>query len=223
MPFFFDHITFSNGSRVISGTSYWFKCEPLIWNIIFVDDNNYYLLCDELIDAHCFNSTKTRIINGTTVYGNNYEHSDIRQWLNNDFYELAFGMCIGDYIIDSYVDNSAATTKNSNNPNICSNTNDKVFLPSYQDYVANFMLGETQLMEDLTDFAVARGGTMQTSSYSTYFKKGLYWTRSPNASTYASSDPRSMFVNCDGRLTDSASLSSTLCVRPAIQIELSNE
>ena len=67
------------------------------------------------------------------VDSNNYKDSDIRTWLNNDFYNTAFTLG-NEYIQTTTVDNSSLTTHYASNPYACENTQDKVFLSSYKDY-----------------------------------------------------------------------------------------
>ena len=84
---------FDNGTEIVSGTTYWFKCEPIVWNVLSNNSGEYYILSSVLLDSHCYyNSTSNRTIDGKTVYPNNYEYSDIRTWLNNDFYNSAFAL-----------------------------------------------------------------------------------------------------------------------------------
>ena len=173
---------FDNGNTIVSGTTYWFKCDPITWNILSNSDGEYYLLSSVLLDAHCYyNSTSSRTIDGQTIYANNYEYSDIRTWLNDDFYNSAFALN-NSYIQITTVDNSASTTNNRyRNSFTCANTEDKVFLPSYKDYVNSSYGFSTSADSNTrycktTDWARARGAGYSTSSELYY---GPYWTRSP--------------------------------------------
>lgn len=147
------------------------------------NNGEYYVVSSALLDAHCYyNSKSNRTIDGQTVYSNNYKYSDIRAWLNNDFYNSAFGLG-NSYIQTTMVDNSAATTSSTSNEYACANTEDKVFLPSYKDYI-NSSYGfststdstETRCCRT-TDWARARGAHyyIRSGSYN-----GYYWTRSPS-------------------------------------------
>lgn len=98
---------FSSGDRIISGRTYWFKCEPVKWVITNVNNNQYELLSTETLDSHQFYANEeTRIIDGVTIYPNNYFYSDIRQYLNNDFYNLIFGLN-SDYIVPTTYDSNS--------------------------------------------------------------------------------------------------------------------
>ena len=52
----------------------------------------------------------------------NYEFSDIKALLNNEFYSSAFALK-DDYIIDNQIDNSASTTASKTNPYACDDVN----------------------------------------------------------------------------------------------------
>lgn len=173
---------FDNGTTVSSDKTYWFKCEPIVWNVLSNNNGEYYVVSSALLDVHCYyNSKSNRTIDGQAVYPNNYKYSDIRAWLNDDFYNSAFALG-NSYIQTTMVDNSAATTSSTSNEHACANTEDKVFLPSYKDYI-NSSYGfststdstETRCCRT-TDWARARGAHYYISSGS---YNGYYWTRSP--------------------------------------------
>lgn len=183
---------FDNGSTIVSGTTYWFKCEPIKWNVLSNNNDEYYILSSVLLDAHCYYDYNSagykqdgyRTIGSEKIYHNNYEYSDIRTWLNNDFYNSAFALG-NSHIQTTTVDNSAATIDSSSNKYVCKNTQDKVFLPSYQDYI-NSSYGfststggtDTRYCRT-TDWARARGAYYNTSS--SYLYNGDYLTRSPSS------------------------------------------
>lgn len=183
-PYFSD-CKFDNDTTIVSEATYWFKCEPIIWNVLSNNSGEYYILSSVLLDAHCYyNSTSDRTIDDQTVYPNNYKYSDIRTWLNNDFYNSAFAL--GNiHIQTTTVDNSAATTDISNNSYACANTEDKVFLPSYQDYINSSYGFSTSTSSTntrycrTTDWARARGAIYSTDS--SYLYNGHYCTRSPRS------------------------------------------
>lgn len=216
--------TFDNGTTIVSGTTYWFKCEPITWNVIKNNNGEYYIVSSVLLDVHrYYNSTSSRTIDGQTVYANNYKYSDIRAWLNEDFYKSAFALG-NSHIQTTTVDNSAATTDRSSNGYACTNTEDKVFLPSYQDY-----LNETYGFENTgpetssesrccrtTDWARARGAYYYTSSGS-YQYNGFYWTRSP----YSAYSYGAWYVLSDGTLSHGDLVYNTFySVRPGLSIKI---
>ncbi len=211
-----DDYSFDNGISILKGATYWFRCEPIIWNIMDNNNGEYYLISNALLDTyHFYNSQQNRVINGQTVYSNNYEYSDIRKWLNGDFYNLAF--MLGDSCIQiTATDNSASTTNSPDNKYACSNTEDKVFLPSYQDYFNDsYGFNSNELREcKTTDWARATGAFYYTDTR--YLRNGRYWTRSP----YYSSDC-AWRIDYDGFLNVSSFVDCICnCVRPALSIKV---
>lgn len=187
---FQDNYKFENGTTISYGETYWFKCEPIAWRgLSSNNDGNYYLLSSFLLDVHCFHSpTATRIIDGQTIYPNNYRYSSIRSWLNGDFYNSAFAL--GDsHIQIATVDNSETTTSVDTYPPknryICENTEDKVFLPSLRDYftpdygfASSNNGGDKNRECKTTDWSRARGAKLSYDD-SPYGFNGAYYTRSP--------------------------------------------
>ncbi len=171
---------FMNGAAITLGQTYYFKVEPIKWRVLEEVDGTYTLLSEYIIDQQVFYiSSSTRTIDGKTIYPNNYEHSTIREWLNNDFYNQAFSTPEKDGILTTLVDNSASTTESSTNPYFSNNTMDKVYLLSYQEAISStygFDTNSTRIAIT-TDYARARGASR--SSLSGYYGNGYWWLRSP--------------------------------------------
>ena len=182
---------FDNGIDIENGKKYWFKCEPITWRILS-GNGSYYLLSDLCLDTSDFydgianNYQMIRTINGKKIYANNYEYSDIREFLNNAFYNNAFALN-NEHIALTGVANGKQTTTvyNSENKYCCEDTMDKVFLPSYKDYI-NTSYGFSQYYDThsakricvTTDWARARKvypGSSQDTLYN-----AICYTRSPH-------------------------------------------
>ena len=212
---------FDNGTTIESDTTYWFKCEPIVWNVLSNNSGEYYILSSVLLDAHnYYNSASDRTIDGQTVYANNYEYNDIRSWLNDDFYNSAFALN-NSYIQTTTVGNSAATTNSTSNSYACNNTQDKVFLPSYKDYI-NSSYGFSTSTDSTatrccktTDWARARGAYYNTGS--SYLYNGYYWTRSPHSEySYGA-----WYVDGGGDLSSYGRVDDThSSVRPGLSIKI---
>ena len=216
-------VKFENGTVISNGATYWFMCEPIVWNILNNNDGEYFVISSVLLDTHYYyNSISERTIDGKTVYPNNYKYSDIRTWLNDEFYNSAFRLGY-ESIQNTLVDNSAATTNYETNMCACENTIDKVFLPSYKDYVnsnygfsASNEASNTRLCRT-TDWARARGSNDVCISGKTY-NSNYYWTRSPS---YPFSNVSDM-VRFNGSIAatyDETVDSTYVSVRPAITIK----
>ena len=210
---------FDNDTVITKDTTYWFKCEPIAWNVLSNANGEYYVVSSILLDAHYYyNSTTSRTIDEKTVYPNNYEYSDIRAWLNEDFYNSAFALG-NSHVQTTVVDNGASTTDSQSNEFACSNTEDKVFLPSYQDYInSSYGFSGSGSSTDTrccktTDWARARGAWCSTGVYSC---NGFYWTRSPNCDD--SKIARIVYV--DGLLFANYVTGDGDSVRPALTIKI---
>lgn len=88
----------SNGYTI--NNVYWFKFEPVQWKIL--DPSKGLVLCESIIDSQAFNNNLYATGNTSTwwadywkdsartIHANNYTNSDIKDWLNDDFYYTAF-------------------------------------------------------------------------------------------------------------------------------------
>ncbi|MDE5593849.1 MAG: hypothetical protein K2I75_07965, partial [Clostridiales bacterium] len=217
-----ESYTFDDGSDIVDGTEYWFKCEVITWRVLSAADGAYYLIADKLLDAQAYYTDYTdRTAGGNTVYANNYGQSTIRSWLNNDFYTVAFAQD-NSYVAATTVNNGAASTATASNLYVCGDTTDKVYLSSYQDCI-NTEYGFASTAADkstsreckTTDYARARGAWYNTKSDLKY--NGSYWTRSPSDKYYYCA----WNVNSGGYLSEYAVDGSSHCVRPCITLNYS--
>lgn len=211
---------FNNGSPIVNGNSYWFECEPIVWNIIDVNENEYVLLSSVLLDTSSYyNNYLNRTIDSKIVYSNNYKESLIRSFLNDEFYNSAF-LFNSSYIQSIEVDNGVLTTDSNTNKYICENTNDKVYLLSYSDYLNSYYNFDSKngLSTSRTcvtsDYARASGAWVNTTA--AYKNNGTYWTRSPSSDYYYCSSN----VNSGGYLTNYAIDGTNHCIRPCITISI---
>lgn len=213
---------FDNGTPIIKGQTYWFKCEPIVWKILNKNSNEYFILSDVLLDAHCFHSsTEDRTIDEKTIYANNYKYSDIRTWLNDDFYNSAFALGNA-HIKLTTVDNSINTIKGDDPKFICENTEDKVYLPSYKDYLTpSYGFKEKELTSlsrycQTTDWSRARG-SLSSNVGEQYPNNGYYLTRSPNNASLGSI----WGPNTGGAMIELRIYDKDSSVRPSISIKIS--
>ena len=213
---------FDNGVNYTSGTTYWFKCEPIIWNVLDSEDG-CFLLSNMILDTHVYYETaETRTIDNEKIYPNNYKYSSIRSWLNDQFYQTAFAS--GDAsILVTTVDNSRSTFRY---PDIdyryeCENTLDKVFLPSYHDYTSKkYGFSESEEESETrccktTDWARAKGAFLDSQSATLPFG-GVYSSRSPHSLNHMISG-----VQLDGNIQSTYGvLADGSGVRPAIRVSI---
>lgn len=236
-------VAFKNGSSIVKGTTYWFKCEPITWKILTSDNGEYFLLAEELLDNcnyYYYESTNgTRTINGDTIYNDNYEYSEIRAWLNGldgseyceydsyfnytnkGFLQRAFVLNDSN-VLETEVDNSASTTASNSNPNV-NNTTDKVFLLSYKDLIttAYGFSSDKEAMGD-TSKRCSITTDWDRANYAQYSSdgRGYYWTRS---ASYSDEHRWASIVRYSGKIESDyvrPSNAGTYSIRPAIKITI---
>ncbi len=194
---------------------YWFSYDPILWKIMKEESGNATLLCEMIIDSQDYNYTDgSRTENEQTIYANNYAESTIRAWLNDEFYNTAFNSLQKAVIVTVEVDNSAATTHSSTNEYACENTNDNVWLLSYQEAksITGSIAETAERRKNGTDYAKSQGLWRLSSTD----ERNYWWLRSP----YGYSG-NAHFISYWGDISNH-SVSITLCgVAPALQIRLS--
>jgi hypothetical protein len=149
-------------------------------------------------------------------------NSEIRAWLNGEFYNKAFTALQQELIQITNVDNSVYSTGYDTNPYVCDNTNDKIFLPSYREMVntaygfsSNGTASDTARRRLTSDYSRATGAYMNTGT--SYYGNGYWWLRSPNNND--SDDAR--YVSSNGNIINDNIVSSTDGgVVPALVIDL---
>ena len=216
---------FSNNATVTSGTVYYFKVEPIKWRILEEKDGNAFILCESIIENQTYSSSSV----------NKYVSSEIRQWLNNEFYNKAFNSLQQELIQITEVDNSARSTNpnnnatqwnNGNNSYACANTNDKVFLLSEQEvtdsaygFNSDYSDSDTARRKQTSDYSRATGAYMDTNS--SYYGNGWWWLRSP----HYSESHHALTVGYNGSATEGnkghVAYNNYNGVAPALKIRLS--
>lgn len=163
-----DYYKFNNGAAIIGGKIYWFKLEPITWNVLNNNGDEYFILSSVLLDAHCYDASGS----------NNYKDSDIRAWLNNDFYYSAFALG------NKYIQTTTVNNYKESNPYACEDTEDKVFLPSHDEYVGAFWYGplaDALVEGESTDYARANGVPHSDDAFDS--NNNRHWTRSPSSNS----------------------------------------
>ncbi len=130
-----ESYTFTDGDNIVNETSYWFRCDPIKWNVISSSNNQYSLIADTLLDSHYYHHNYDT---------NDYYSSDIRTWLTSSFYSLAF------YFNDASLSNVTLED----------NHIEKIYLPSYSEM--NSSLAKTAVT---TDYARALGAWSNKNNY----------------------------------------------------------
>jgi hypothetical protein len=141
------------------------KMEPVEWRVLEVSDNKALLITEYGITSKPYNNKFEKIT---------WAESDIRKWLNSDFYLTAFNTDERKRIADTFV-------VNSENPEYGTpggvNTTDKIFLLSITEAQKYFKDDNARKLKP-TPFAKMRGAWVSNDGYS------CWWLRSPGSNHY---------------------------------------
>lgn len=172
-------------------TVYWFKYEPILWKIIKTEGNKLQLLSTIVLDSqpYCTAAQKSQEKTYTNKEKNegyyayynvtpgvpegtvatDYTNSNIRSWLNNDFYGIAFGSAQKACINDTLLDNKTA--------GLGDNTTDKVFLITLDEAYA--LGSDDDACRIATPYAKCQGANVNpyTGDGSTWLLRELYYPK----------------------------------------------
>ncbi|MBP5446045.1 MAG: InlB B-repeat-containing protein [Acholeplasmatales bacterium] len=152
---------YDNGYNI--GYVYYFKYEPIIWNVSLKDENLQYLYSDVILDAHVYepsNSTSPYSHNGANIAGTAYQYSELNKWINNTFDTTAF--------TTAQLNILAKITTGSGS------YSDEVIAASSTSYTnSNTVSPASARAAKVTEYAKCMG------AYANYKDYGEYWTSSP--------------------------------------------
>lgn len=123
-------------------TTYYFKYTPLKWDILNEDDDVVTLISNSILDNQMYRYYSSSPTSDLILY----YYSDIRNWLNDDFYNLAFNS-----LEKNIMNIRSITNVDEHNGTVNEGTtfNDYVYLPSYTE-ILNYSNKNSFL---LTDYA----------------------------------------------------------------------
>ena len=214
-----SNAVFGNG-QTIKSAYYWFKCEPIQWNILEKSNGQYWLFASKLLDVHSFG-------------GYYWKVSELRTWLNDHFYNTAFALN------KSYIQLTTVRNSQVDNPR-CYSSDPYYYFDDTQDYVFTLSARELGLVnlgfEDkyggsnnaylsasdtrvckVTDYAKAGGAYYSTLNY------GYYLTRSYGrpVTNYDYIAPWSVSNSGSVVTTQGGFYPNNSCIRPSIKIVIS--
>ncbi len=206
-------------NRYFSSAIYWFKYEPIKWSILNEISGRALILADIALDSQqYYGKGNTRTIDGKKIYANNYAESEIRKWLNDNFYNTAFNSLQKKVIEETNVINGVSSTGFDSNDYVCENTKDNIFLLSYEE-ASEYFTNDLSRRKKSTDYAKSQGCWKNTdTSMEGIFKDNCYWgLRSPDSSN----DIHVRYVGSDGCVYSNRHVRYTDCgVVPALWIKL---
>lgn len=173
-----------------------YKVEPIRWRYLSQEGKKVQYRSENLLCEREWKTTDT-LASGQKL--NNYKESDIRKWLNGEFLNKAFYYDRA-LIVPTDVDNSVSSTMDYSNSNICSNTNDRVYLLSKKDiYNENY-----GFVDDESRLAYYNG------------EVDYWWTRSPDAGAKANG---TYCVAKDGTATTGLYCGNERGIRPVLTFQ----
>ena len=174
--------TYQDDNGYSTNTIYWFSYDPIEWDILTESSGKALIIANLILDSQDYypNSSESSFShNGGTGYANNYELSAIRKFLNDNFYNTAFNELQKAFIETTIVDNSASSTGTNPNKYACNNTNDKMFLLSYEE-ATTYYTSSTARQAEGSDYAKCQGLDVYKSNGNSY-----WWLRSSPYSNHA--------------------------------------
>ena len=188
-----ETIEFGNYPQEEDGTE-----KPIEWIVMKNEGNQVLLLSKYVLDTKPYNKEWEKVT---------WETSDIRHWLNNEFYTTAFNKAEKVKIQTSLIkneDNSEHGTSGGND------TEDKVFLLSEKE-------AETLFSNDDERIAKATGYAEKSGVCVNKEKSAMWWLRSPGSFRDCAAGVRSYgWVSRDGNIV----YDNSGGVRPALHLNL---
>ena len=143
--------TFSTGAEVIGGSTYYFKVEAIRWRIRYKSgENQFRIICDSIIANRSFDDSSAE---------DSYIDSDVRAWLNAEFYNTAFTELQRELVVTSVLP-------------LVGYPEDKISLPSYAE-VNSMSLNDRK--KPTSDYSRATGVIMTTSG--DHYGNGTWFLR----------------------------------------------
>lgn len=175
----------------------YFRWEPIQWNVLAADGDDLFVMAAQEVDCKRYHEERTDVT---------WKESDLRAWLNQDFYEAAFSEEEQAEILTTDVQNDKNSIYGISGGK---NTSDRIYLLSEGELATEaygFCSRQIQEEERIsqsknflpTDYAYSRGVT--TSKLSTDTKKNgsTWWLRSPGRSQKYALDVSNGICNTDG-------------------------
>ena len=217
---------YENSTRYKIGTTHYFLVEPILWRVLTTNAFTGEIFCisNNIVDAQIYVSeTNTRLIDDRIIYPSNYEHSDIRKWCNNVFYNQAFSDAEKELVVYKTINNQYPI--NLSVDVYDRDTEDYVYIPSFQEMTEEFYGYEPSGIFSYSrfctpsDYASARGA-YTSALEEQYGYSGLYLLRTGHE--YVKSFVP--FVKFDGYAlnpyyVNSPSTGARLCIRISLPTE----
>lgn len=206
----------SNGDIIKPGINY-FRFEPISWMILSDNNGEKKLFSEHVLDASPFEAEGYDyfdVENGINVRRyDDYSKSDIREFVNNDFYNIAFSESEKSQILTTFVDNSEAVYGYEEVKYTCEDTYDKVYLISYIESRSDFLYDYGLKGAKATDFSACLNIADFSYNASDY---GTVSYRARNGGLYSGESAYRIY----GTSGAGVLCTTNIGIRPAINISL---
>lgn len=207
--------TFANGDGISDGAVYYFRVDPIAWRVLeMATKTEAFLVANLVLDFGAFDNQE-----------NDWIVSDLRDWLNQSFYETAFSPGERQHILDTTLDN--ATTSPPQVTSQQADTTDRVFLLSYADLVnPNYRFHpdpnnyDCERTARTSDYARTQTGILHT--YDNTFGYAFWWSRSAGGHAVGPND-QVTYAGTRGLVWYDATYSHEyIGIRPAIVADITS-
>lgn len=206
----------SNGDIIKPGINY-FRFEPISWMILRDNNGEKKLFSEHVLDASPFEAEGYDyfdVENGINVRRyDDYSKSDIREFVTNDFYNIAFSESEKSQILTTFVDNSEAVYGYEEVKYTCEDTYDKVYLISYIESRSDFLYDYGLKGAKATDFSACLNIADFSYNASDY---GTVSYRTRNGGLYSGESAYRIY----GTSGAGVLCTTNIGIRPAINISL---
>lgn len=173
-----------------TGNVYYFKYEPLTWRIL--DPSEGYVMCNSIIDSQAYqnfvyhNDGEFYNSKDCINYASDWTTSSLRQWLNENFYKIAFTDAEKSQIGVAHLENKSSNSNTYDS----TDTYDKIFPISFFDArnssygfnsVEDYYNDDTARQIKGTDYAKSQGLWVYYDDVYDISHNGYssWWLRSP--------------------------------------------
>lgn len=206
----------SNGDIIKPGINY-FRFEPISWMILSDNNGEKKLFSEHVLDASPFEAEGYDyfdVENGINVRRyDDYSKSDIREFVTNDFYNIAFSESEKSQILTTFVDNSETVYGYEEVKYTCEDTYDKVYLISYIESRSDFLYDYGLKGAKATDFSACLNIADFSYNASDY---GSVSYRTRNGGLYSGESAYRIY----GTSGAGVLCTTNIGIRPAINISL---
>ncbi len=190
-----DEYKFSTGTKAASGSTYWFKVEPIKWYLLEAYSTTKTAYAGSTTNLRVLSEKRltSNVVMDSDVEVYSWNTSNMRAWLNDVFYVNVFSAgdkaCIvknTTRYFDAIIDDMSEEYEKPDDYTVTTGgvtTEDYVWLTSYYEmgntyYGDNMYLNKNGRAAQTTDFAIANGAQMDANGC------GFYWLRSPGYDQY---------------------------------------